>query len=178
MKSIADLAPGIQKRISGLVNFLKGKRFSRPEVKNIESLMSAMLKKHDIHVSVLSRSLDERIAPKKTWERLSRNLRRKGLGERVLEANAEKNLAAIREKRYCVVDVSDIQKPYAEQMEGLGRVRDGDKSKRGEPVIGNGLYWINGVMVDESEILPVYSEIYGLDHEGRDHTSENTKIQS
>ena len=176
MKSIADLAPEIQKRISGLVNFLKGKRFSRPEVKNIESLMSAMLKKHDIHVSVLSRSLDERIAPKKTWERLSRNLRRKGLGERVLEANAEKNLAAIREKRYCVVDVSDIQKPYAEQMEGLGRVRDGDKSKRGEPVIGNGLYWINGVMVDESEILPVYSEIYGLDHEGLDHTSENTKI--
>ena len=176
MKSIADLAPEIQKRISGLVNFLKGKRFSRPEVKNIESLMSAMLKKHDIHVSVLSRSLDERIAPKKTWERLSRNLRRKGLGKRVLEANTEKNLAAIREKRYCVVDVSDIQKPYAEQMEGLGRVRDGDKSKRGEPVIGNGLYWINGVMVDESEILPVYSEIYGLDHEGRDHTSENTKI--
>ena len=61
-------------------------------------------------------------------------------------------------------------------MEGLGRARDGDRSKRGEPVIGNGLYWINGVMVDKSGILPVYTEIYGLDHEGRYHTSENMKI--
>jgi hypothetical protein len=87
-----------------------------------------------------------------------------------------KNRPAIREKRYCIIDLSDIQKPYAEQMEGLGRVRDGDKSSRGEPVIGNGMYWINGVMVDRSEILPVYSELYGLEHEGRDHTSENTKI--
>ena len=61
-------------------------------------------------------------------------------------------------------------------MEGLGRVRDGDKSHRDMTVIGNGLYWINGVMVDTSGILPVYSEIYGLDNEGHDHTSENSKI--
>jgi len=178
MKSIVDLAPEIQQRLSGFVSILKKERFSRPEVKNIESLMSGMLKKHDVHVSVLSRSLEEKIAPKKTWERLSRTLRREGLGERVLAANTEKNRRAICEKRYCVVDLSDIQKPYAEQMEGLGRVRDGDKSKRGEPVIGNGLYWINGVMVDRSELLPVYSEIYGLENEGRDHTSENTKIMA
>jgi len=176
MESIHDLAPEIQQRMSGFVNVIKRKGFSRPEVKNIESLMSGMLRKHDVHVSVLSRSLREAIAPKKTWERLSRNLRREGLGERMLAANTEKNRKAIREKRYCVVDVSDIQKPYAEQMEGLGRVRDGDKSNRGEPVIGNGLYWINGVMVDRTEILPVYSEIYGLDYEGRDHVSENSKI--
>ncbi len=61
-------------------------------------------------------------------------------------------------------------------MEGLGRVRDGDKSQRDTAVIGNGLNWINGVMADVSGILPVYSEIYGLDHEGREHTSENSKI--
>ncbi len=176
MESIHDFAPEIQQRMSGFVNFIKRKGFSRPEVKNIESLMSGMLRKHDVHVSVLSRSLGEKIAPKKTWERLSRNLRREGFGERILAANTEKNRKAIRKKRYCVVDLSDIQKPYAEQMEGLGRVRDGDKSNRGEPMIGNGLYWINGVMVDRTEILPVYSELYGLDYEGRDHTSENTKI--
>jgi len=58
----------------------------------------------------------------------------------------------------------------------LGRVRDGDKSKRDGVVVGNGLYWINGVMADATGILPVYSEIYGLDHEGREHTSENSKI--
>ncbi len=73
-----------------------------------------------------------------------------------------KNRTGIREKRYCIIDLSDIQKPYAEQTEGLGRVRDGDKSSRGEPVIGNGMYWINGVMVDRSEILPVSSVRFKL----------------
>jgi hypothetical protein len=31
-------------------------------------------------------------------------------------------------------------------------------------------------MADDTGILPVYSEIYGLDYEGREHTSENGKI--
>jgi len=176
MDNIHDFAPEIQKRMSGFVNFMKRGGFSLPEVKNIGSLLHAMLKRHDVHVSELGRSLGEKIAPKKTEERLHRNLRRKGLGGRLLEANAAKNRTAIQAKRYCIIDLSDIQKPYAEKMEGLGRVRDGDKSQRDAVVIGNGLYWINGVMADASGILPVYSEIYGLDHEGREHTSENSKI--
>jgi hypothetical protein len=176
MESITDLTPEIQKRISGFNTFLSKHGFSRPEVKNIFSLLYGMLKRHDVHVSELARSLEETIAPKKTEERLHRNLRRKGLGRRLLEANAVKNKAVICGKRYCIVDLSDIQKPYAEKMEGLGRVRDGDKSQGGEVVIGNGLYWINGVMADDTGILPVYSEIYGLDYEGREHTSENSKI--
>ena len=91
MESIADLAPEIQKRISGFVHFLKEERFSLPEVKNIGMLLHAMLKRHDVHVSELARSLREKIAPKKTEERLHRNLRREGLGRRLLEANAAKN---------------------------------------------------------------------------------------
>lgn len=176
MESIQDFAPEIQQRMSGFTRFLSKHGFSRPEVKNIGCLLHGMLKRHDVHVSVLSRSLGERITPRKTEERLHRNLRREGLGERLVEANARRNAATIRSKRFCIVDLSDIQKPYSKQMEGLGHVRDGDKSRPGEAVIGNGLYWINAVMADGQEMLPVCSEIYGLDHEGRDHASENSKI--
>jgi len=176
MDSIQDLAPEIQKRISGFITFLSKHGFRRPEVKNSGLLLHAMLKKHDVHVSVLGRSLGEQITPKKTEERLHRTLRHKELGRRLLWANAVRNSVAIQKKRYCIIDLSDIQKPYAERMEGLCRVRDGDRSSRDTVVIGNGLYWINGVMADDSGILPVYSEIYGLDHEGREHTSENGKI--
>lgn len=176
MRSITDLAPDIQKRISGFVRFISGEPFSRPEVKNISCLLSAMLRKHDVHVSVLSRSLGEKISPKKTEERLHNTLRRESLGRRLLDAVRSKNRSAIRAKRYCIIDLSDIQKPYATKMEGLERVRDGDKSQREAAVIGNGLYWINGVMADDSGILPVYSEIYGIACEGREHVSENTKI--
>ncbi len=176
MDSIHDFAPEIQGRMSGLVRYLAERGFSRPEVKNIGALLSGMLKRHDVRLGVLSRSLGEAISPKKTWERLNRHLRREGLGERLVAANAERNRARIRGMRYCIIDLSDIQKTYAKKMDGLGRVRDGDKSDREKPAIGTGLYWINGVMADRSGLLPVYSEIYGLDYEGHDQVSENTKI--
>ena len=108
MGSITDFTPEIQKRLSGLVNYLSEQHFSRPEVKNVGALLSGMLKRHAVHVSVLARSLEEKIAPKKTEERLHRTLRREGIGRRILEANAEKNRAAIREKRFCIIDLSDI----------------------------------------------------------------------
>ena len=120
MESITNFAPEIQKRISGFSRFLSSESFSRPEVKNISSLLSAMLKKHDVHVSELARSLGEKISPKKTEERLQRNLRREGLGRRLLAANALKNRTAIRAKRYCIIDLSDIQNPYATRRDWVG----------------------------------------------------------
>ncbi len=56
-------------------------------------------------------------------------------------------------------------------------MRDGSK-KGGDDkaVIGNGYHWLNGVMADGGEILSVYSELYSLDREGKEHTSENSKI--
>lgn len=176
MSSITDLAPEIQKRISGFVRFLGVEGFSRPEVKNIGGLLNGILKKPDVRVSALSRSLNEKITPKKTWERLSRNLKREGLGERLICSNMKMHLSEIKRKRYCVIDLSDIQKAYAVQMEGLSRVRDGDKSTHEKVTIGNGYYWINAVMADLGGIIPLYSEIYSLDHEGKDCVSENSKL--
>ena len=124
-------------------------------------MLSSLLKEHHVHVTVLARSLGEPIAPKKTWERLNRNLSRHGIGDDVIRANMSKCANKIKLLPYCVIDVSDIQKPQATKMEGLCLVRDGDKSaKNKKPVIGKGFYWINGVMVGGNEIVPVYSEIY------------------
>ena len=62
-------------------------------------------------------------------------------------------------------------------MEGSGRVRDGSKkSPYKNPVIGNGYYWLNAVMVNDEEILLVYSDICNLDREAKYYVSENTKI--
>ena len=176
MDSIHNFAPEIQQGISGYLRYLSREGFRRPVVKNVGALLHGMLKKHDVHVSVLGRSLEEPISPKKTEERLQRNLRRDGLGERLIAAHGRKNGAAIRRKRYCIIDLSDIQKRYATQMEGLCRVRDGDQSTHKTLVIGNGYWWLNAVMADETGVVPVYSEVYSLDYEGHARTSENTKI--
>jgi hypothetical protein len=176
MESIQDLAPEVQKRISDFERFLGKIGFSRPEVKNVGSILYGMVKSPGVYVTGLSRSLNEKITLKKTWERINRNLRRKDLGSRLIEANLYKNKKQIRDKRFCIIDISDIQKAEAQKMEGLSRVRDGDKSGRGEVVIGKGYWWLNGVMADRTGILPVYSELYSLDYEGREHASENSKI--
>ena len=173
MNSIADFAPEIQQRMSGFVTWLGQHGFSRPEVKNIRCLLQGMLTKHNVHVSVLSRTLGEEISPKKTWERLRRTLGGEGLSDRLLAAHARRQRNAIRKKRYCIIDLSDIQKQYAKKMEGLGRVRDGDRSTREHAEIGNGYWWLNAVMADDAGLVPVYSEVYSID---RERTSENTKL--
>ncbi len=64
---------------------------------------------------------------------------KEGLWERLLSAYREQQRGVIRKMPYCIIDLSDFQKPYAEKMEGLARVRDGDKKgEKKEPVIGNG----------------------------------------
>ena len=161
MESIQDLAPEIQKRISNVTDYLDNREMKRPEVKFTGAILTAMLKEHHVHVTVLARSLGEPIAPKKTWERLNRNLSRHGLGDDIIRANMSKNAKKIKCLPYCVIDVSDIQKPEATMMEGLCLVWDGDKSAKGKKtVMGKGFHWINGVMVGVNEIVPISSEIY------------------
>ena len=178
MESITDLTPEIQKRISDFEKYLDSEGLKRPEVKFTGAILTAMLESHHVHLTVLSRSLEEEITPKKTWERLNRNLSKKGLGKELIRANLSKNARKIRGFRYCIIDGCDIQKPEAKKMEGLGRVRDGSKGKNDkQPVIGNGYYWLNAVMADDKGVLPVYGDIYSLEHEAKDHVSEHTKIE-
>ena len=177
MESITDLTPEIQKRISDFEQFLSKEGMKRPEVKFTGVILTAMLKRHHVHVSVLARSLEEKIIPKKTWERLNRNLSKEGLGAELIKLNLRKNAREIRNFRYCVIDGGDIQKLEANKMEGLGRIRDGiKKAQDKKPVIGNGYYWLNAVMANDKNILPVYEDIYSLEREAKDHVSEHTKI--
>lgn len=173
MSNVTDLRPEIQQGMSRFIRNLRGKGFSRPEMKNIGCLLYGMLKSPGAHLAGISRAQNEHITPKKTWERLNRNLRRVEVGQKLIEANLRLRAREIAKKRYCVIDLSDIQKSHARNMDGISRVRDGDKD-----VIGNGYWWLNAVMVDSEGILPVYGEIYSLEYEGRDHTSENSKILS
>ena len=71
MDRITDLAPEIQKRISDFTQFLSDGGMKRPKAKFTGAILTAMLKEPHVHLTVLSRSLAEKISPKKTWERLA-----------------------------------------------------------------------------------------------------------
>jgi hypothetical protein len=171
MGSIRDLAPEIQQRISQMKQVLRKGGVSLPVTKNVVSIVWAILRERGVQVTVFARALEEKIAPKKTWERLRRTIGKSGLGKALLEVQRNANRSRIREMRYCIVDLSDIQKPYARKMEGLSRVRDGSTKE-----IGDGYWWLNVVMVDTLGIVPVYSELYSLDQEGKEQASENKKL--
>jgi hypothetical protein len=171
MDSIRDLAPEIQQRISGMKQFLREGGLSVPITKNVVSLLWSILRERSVQVTVLAQALEEKIAPKKTWERLRRTIGKAGLWKRLLEVHRTANASRIRGMRYCIVDISDVQKRYAQKMEGLSRVRDGNKED-----IGDGYWWLNAVMVDNGGISPVYSELYSLEHEAQELVSENTKL--
>lgn len=60
------------------------------------------------------------------------------------------------------VDDGDLAKPYARKMEGLGRVRDGDKD-----TITNGYWMFESYFVDDQYApIPLVNFAYGLEQDG------------
>jgi hypothetical protein len=149
-------------------NFKAG--YSKPEIRFIRQMHFGILKSGSVLLSSIGRSLSEKVSHKKTTERLGRHLGREGLWEKVTDSVLKQQRHYIRRCRYLVLDLSDISKRYAKQMEGLGRVHDGSEDE-----ITNG-YWLSNVVgVDKKGdlVVPVYSELYSHEMEV---TSENQKI--
>jgi hypothetical protein len=149
--------------------------FNKPVYKFYRQMVYGILKSGHVHVSKIAKSLNENIALKKTWERLSRHLGRSGLCLEILSAHARENRRAFRAKQFWVLDLTDIRKMYAKAMEGLGRIHDGSTGES-----GNGYWVVNvaGVSPSSDSISLMYSELYSLEHEQEKKESENSKIIS
>jgi len=147
--------------------------FSLPEYKFLRQICYGILTSKHVHINKIGAVLQEYISLKKTTERLSRNLGRKGFWAKLTRAHLEVNKRALRRCEYLILDISDITKSYAQQMEGLEYVRDGSRKS-----VGLGYWLTNVIAVDESgeEIVPAYSELYALQQEKSPEVSENQKI--
>ena len=110
-------------------------------------VLFGLLKSRDVRVTALVRALGERISAKKSWERL-------------IEVHLKGHAGQTRRMRYCVLDISDVQKPYGTQAEGLGLVRDGSAGVQDR--VGPGYWWITAVMSDGKALLPVHSELFSV----------------
>ena len=144
--------------------------FNRPLQKFIRQMLFGILKGGKVQLNSIARSLQEGKFLKKTAERLGRHLGVEGLWRDLSEATLRTQRYYLRQCRYMIIDISDLQKEYAKRMAGLGRVHDGSKHKEGPG------YWLCNVTgVDElgKKIVPVYSELYSLVEES---SSENAKI--
>lgn len=137
----------------------------------LEEAIFGICARQSLRLSEWGRCLNEKIDLIKTIDRLSRQLDRSGLWDIVTSKILRLARDKIDEKTLLVVDISDITKPYARQMEYLSRVRDGSK---GELADGYWTMHVIGCESGSSEVVPLYSRLYSA--EAPDFESENAEI--
>ena len=148
------------------------KGFSLPQQKFMRQMQFGILKSGKVQLNDIGRALQEKISLKKTTKRLGQHLGIAGLWQKIMEAALLTQRSYLQQCEYLILDLSDIQKEYAEKMDGLALVYDGSKGE-----IGSGYWQCNVAGVDKSGslIVPAYSELYSLEKES---SSENAKILS
>lgn len=148
------------------------KGFNQPLQKFMRQMQFGILKSGKVQLNDIGRALQEKISLKKTTKRLGHHLGIAGLWQQIMDASLRTQRSYLQQCKYMILDLSDVQKEYAEKMDGLATVYDGSKGE-----VGTG-YWlcnVTGVDKHGSLIVPAYSELYSLDKES---SSENAKILS
>jgi hypothetical protein len=137
----------------------------------VHEILYGVQSRGSVRLSEIARSLDEGISMKKIIERLSRQLNRVGLREKVRENLLDLASSRIDSDSLLVLDPTDISKPYAEKMQYLARVRDGSQGRL------RAGYWCCQVVAarrNSGEVLPLYQELYSQN--APDFDSENEEI--
>jgi len=133
-------------------------------------MLFGILKSGRVEINSIARGLQEETPIKKVHKRIGSHLGKAGLWQSISKATLKAQSWALKNCRFVLYDLSDIQKGYAEKMDGLAYVYDGSKG-----TTGNG-YWLGNVSaVDEQAgtLIPLYSELYS--HEA-EVCSQNQKI--
>ena len=146
-------------------------RFSKPQGRFMGQMLFGIQAAQDVKLSQIGRALGEKIALKKTEERLSRHLALPGMGQKVNEVVAADAARRVRPNMLIVIDPTDIRKPYAEKMPYLATVRDGST---GELVPG---YWSCVAVAcepDRRRVIPLHQRLWSA--EAPDFGSENAQI--
>lgn len=167
----SKIASKLQSKISQFSGYVSSKmdkslgRFVREAVYGIITSQSVML-------TEIGRTLSSNVSLKKIEERFCRQLIKPNLSEEIHSAILKHASSFIKEDTLLVLDLSDIHKKYAEEMEYLAKVRDG--SSNGAIVNG---YWTNQVIateIDSREVIPLYSDLYSQN--APEFKSENDEI--
>jgi len=144
---------------------------SKPARRFVTEAIFAIQAGQSVMLSEIARALSEPIALKKTETRLSNELRRVGLRERLIGNLLSKASGRIGQDTLLVLDISDITKRYARSMEYMARVRDGST---GEITHGYWTLQVIGAELDEVKVTPLYHHLYSQVAPG--FVSENEEI--
>jgi hypothetical protein len=167
----SKIAGKIKGQITRFAHKISG-GYKKPLRKWMVQMLYGIQASKDVKLSNIARSLNEEILLIKTETRLSRNLGRMDLTESINGKLIAEGSKRIQQETVIALDLSDLDKPYAEKMEYLALVRDGStgetKSKG---------YWLLDVLgadVEGEDLIPLYGELYS--QEANNFRSENRQI--
>jgi len=142
--------------------------------RTIHELLIGMITSRSVLLTEIARKLKIKGTIKHIHKRLDRNLKELELGE-LEEKLIYQNAAAIEEMDLCILDMSDIAKPYASKMEYLGTVHDGSAKKEvsGFPMMG--IVSINPS--EKSKQFPVANYLKIFSRKAPGYMSDNDEIE-
>lgn len=146
--------------------------FNKPETQFLKESVLGIMKSKSVILRRIAMELQEEIPLKKTCKRLRNHLQKEGMWRRLTKEHNKNIKHKIGKNDYAVLDISDIQKEYAQKMEGLDKVRDGDNDN-----IGTGYWMMNILRISKNgqEMTPLYNKVYSFE---KGTISENTEILS
>lgn len=165
-RTIAEIK-ALMSRYSGIIS----KDFSKPKQKLIKEIIYGIQATKDIKLSNISRSLKEELPLIKTEDRLSRNLDDLDFTEEINNQIIRLSANKIMEEMVIALDLGDIRKKYAKEMEYLCGIHDGSEHE-----IGDG-YWLCKAVaadIEHKQVIPLYCEVYSQEAKGFE--SENKQI--
>ena len=116
-------------------------------VRLVRDVIYGVLCRGSVRLSEITRALEEEIRLKKMMARLSRQLNRKGLRDRVRKNLLKLAAPRVGRETLPVVDLRDISKRYARKMEYLGGGNQRDEFRGRKPTT-----WRSGL---EKFVYPV-----------------------
>ncbi len=164
------IARKLRERIAGFSGELS-KGLPKTSVRFIREMIYGIQASQSVVLTKIGRTLEEQVSIKKVEERLSRQLFRMGLGQRLQENLLNLASGLVGRDTLLILDTSDIRKKYARKMQYLGHVHDGSEDE-----IGSG-YWTCNVVATEVEgsgIVPLVGRLYSAEAPG--FVSENREL--
>jgi len=167
----SKLASKLRNKISQFSGYVS-KNLDKTARRFVTEAIYGIMHSQSVMLTEIGRSLETTVSLKKIEERFCRQLNKEGLWENIHRQVLCEAAPRIKDDTLLILDLSDLYKKYAEKMEYLAEVRDG--SEGGEIVNG---YWttqVIGARLGESEVMPLFCELYSQNAPG--FKSENAQI--
>jgi len=146
---------------------------SKPLQKFVGQMLFGIQASQGLQLSNIARSLQENIPLIKTEDRLSRNLQTPKLEPALCTALLEFGSRRLSSDTVLCLDLSDVAKPHAREMEFLDWVWDGSE---GEKQRGYWLCSVVGAEMRRAELTPLYQRLFSM--RAKDFLSENDELLS